>query len=81
MKLIPYLYHGPQSSVTIRTVGQNQEEKELEVVLYPGREVSLPEKHDYTEALLAQKLLTPPLTIAKTVKVDAKAKEQKDDGR
>lgn len=81
MKLIPYLYHGPQSSVTIRIVGQNQEEKELEVVLYPGREVSLPEKHDYTEALLAQKLLTLPPTTAKLVKADVKAKEQKDDGR
>ncbi|MBK5145939.1 hypothetical protein I2494_19920 [Budviciaceae bacterium BWR-B9] len=81
MKLIPYLYHGPQSSVTVRIIGSNKEEQELEVVLYPGREVSLPEKHDYTEALLAQKLLTLPPTTAKLVKADVKAKEQKDDGR
>lgn len=78
MKLTSYLYHGPQSSVSLRITGPNNEEQTLDVVLYPDRRVELPAEHEYTKALLAQKLLTLQPGIAKVVKTETKPKEQND---
>jgi len=73
MKLTNYIYHGPQSGVTLK-VG----DEELDVFLFPNREVQLPADHDYTKALLAQKLLTLAPTLTKAAKSEAKtAKEVK----
>ena len=81
MKLTSYLYHGPQSGVTLCVAGQEGEEQTVDVVLYPGRKVELPADHEYTRALLAQKLITLQPAAVKAVKAEAKTKEQKDDGR
>lgn len=81
MKFIPYVYHGPQSSVTVRFTGPDSAEQEKDIMLYPGLSVELPSEHEYTQTLIAQKLLTPLAPVAKTVKGEAKTKEQKDDGR
>lgn len=71
MKLTNYVYHGPQSSVTLR-VG----DEELDAFLFPNREVQLPADHDYTKALLAQKLLTLTPIQTKAAKSETKAAKE-----
>jgi hypothetical protein len=54
MKLTRYHYTGPDSSVSLR-LGEDL----LDVQLRHAHETMLPADHDYTQALLAQKLLQP----------------------
>jgi hypothetical protein len=56
MKLTTYRYAGPPSCASLR-VGKTGEH--LEVLLHPGRPVSMPADHEYTRVLLALKHLQP----------------------
>lgn len=49
-----YRYTGPMSGVTLKTGGAPRD-----VVLIPGKEVDLPETHEYTRVLVALGHLTP----------------------
>jgi len=53
-QMTPYVYSGPVSSVSLR-VGA----RIVDVQLHPGKPVGLPADHPYTQALIAQKRLTP----------------------
>ncbi|VAV76602.1 Uncharacterised protein [Enterobacter hormaechei] len=46
-----YRYSGPASGVTLSDG--------TEILLWPGKNVSLPEEHDYVKVLVALKHLTP----------------------
>ncbi|EQO45606.1 TPA: hypothetical protein QHZ16_005102, partial [Escherichia coli] len=46
-----YRYSGPASGVTLSDG--------TEILLWPGKTVSLPEEHDYVKVLVALKHLTP----------------------
>lgn len=46
-----YRYSGPASGVTLSDG--------TEILLWPGKNVPLPENHDYVRTLVALKLLTP----------------------
>ena len=46
-----YRYSGPASGVTLSDG--------TEILLWPGKSVSLPEEHDYVKVLVALKHLTP----------------------
>ncbi|HHE4632367.1 TPA: hypothetical protein ACPD79_003666 [Escherichia coli] len=46
-----YRYSGPASGVTLSDG--------TEILLWPGKTVSLPEEHDYVKVLVALKYLTP----------------------
>lgn len=47
MKLTQYIYKGPRSSASLRV-----DKTLIEVQLNPGKPVSLPAAHEYTEVLL-----------------------------
>lgn len=56
MKLKRYKYVGPvDSGATLEVDGEK-----IDVMLFRGHEVELPEGHEYTERLLAQKVLEEP---------------------
>lgn len=57
MKDKKYRYVGPNSAVTIVVTNGQGTSAEREVMLWTGREVELPEDHEYTQQLLAQQLL------------------------
>jgi hypothetical protein len=60
-----YVYQGPvDSSVTLKVEG-----KERDVVLFRGKEVDLPEGHDYTQTLKALGYLKPVVSKAAAVEV------------
>lgn len=59
MKDKTYRYLGPNSAVTIIAKGDKGVSIERDVMLWAGREVSLPEEHPYTQQLLAQQLIEP----------------------
>lgn len=63
MKKTRYIYSGPVSATSLR-VGKDV----LDVRLFPGEPVELPEEHEYTKTLLALKRLEPaPAATKKTV--------------
>lgn len=67
MKDKSYRYLGPNSAVTLVVKDGDGADVERDVMLWQGREVSLPEKDPYTQQLLAQLLLDPaPITSAPT---------------
>ncbi len=64
-----YVYQGPvDSSVTLKVDG-----KDRDVVLFRGKEVDLPEGHDYVKTLVALEHLVPAVaaTPSKAVAVEA----------
>lgn len=65
-----YVYQGPvDSSVTLKVDGKDQD-----VILFRGKEVDLPEGHDYVQTLVALGHLVPAAaTASKAVAVEAAA--------
>jgi hypothetical protein len=59
MKEKSYSYTGPNSAVTIIVTDAKGESVQRDVMLWCGRDVTLPEDHAYTQQLLAQGLITP----------------------
>ncbi len=49
-----YLYSGPTSGVTLQV-----DEEAKEIMLHTGKEIELPEQHEYTQTLLALGHLSP----------------------
>lgn len=70
MTLTRYRYTGPQSAASLR-VGTKQEL--LDVQLLPGKTVSLPADHEYTQVLLELKYLVPEQVDTATAKPSASA--------
>ncbi|WP_405119216.1 hypothetical protein [Pseudomonas leptonychotis] len=69
MKKTRYIYSGPVSATSLR-VGKEV----LDVRLFPGEPVELPEEHEYTKTLLALKRLKPAPEAAKKTADDKGAK-------
>jgi len=62
-----YIYNGPLSGVTLK-----DGEKAKEVMLFPGKEIDLPETNEYVKRLVAQGYLKP---------VEVKKKKKKKGGK
>lgn len=62
MKDKTYRYSGPNSAVTLVVPDAKGTPVERGVMLWAGRDVVLPEGHEYTQALLKQGLIAPVAT-------------------
>ena len=56
-----FRYSGPNSAVTLKAGDGKGATSELNVMLWHGREVELPENHDYVKVLVAKGHLAPVL--------------------
>lgn len=54
-----FIYSGPNSAATLKVSGKDGATTELNVMLWRGREVELPENHDYVKVLVAKGHLAP----------------------
>lgn len=65
-----YRYSGPASGVTLSDG--------TEILLWPGKDVSLPENHDYVKVLVALKHLTPVSEDTRPAPVQTSPKRRND---
>ena len=72
-----YIYHGPLSSITLTIEGKSQD-----VILMNGKQVILPDDHDYTQTLVSQERLvevidTPKVTVSESTSTTSNKKGAK----